>query len=135
MGVDWFVIGIESGSQRILDLIRKGTTVEQNREAIRICREVGIKVFGTFMLGLPTETPDESKATIDFINETQPALASPFWFHPIPGTGIYDYCERHDLILPEAKDYSIASTGVFVPTIKGIDYDYIKTLMPQLTGF
>lgn len=135
VGVDWFVIGIESGSQRILDLISKGTTVEQNREAIRICREVGIKVFGTFMLGLPTETPDESKATIDFINETQPALASPFWFHPIPGTGIYDYCERHDLILPEAKDYSIARTGVFVPTIKGIDYDYIKTLMPQLTGF
>ena len=134
VGVDWFVIGIESGSQRILDLIKKGTTVQQNRDAIRICRENGINVFATFMLGLPTETREESKATVDFINQNPPALASPFWFHPIPGTGIYNYCEENGLILPEAQNYTIARTGVFVPTIKGIDYDYIKTLMPKDLG-
>ena len=129
VGLDWFVIGLESGSQRLLDLIHKGTTVEQNVEAIRICRQNGIKVFGTFMLGLPTETREESKQTADFINWTMPEIASPFWFTPIPGTGLYDYCVENGLLLNENPDVSIARTGVFMPRIKGVDYDYLRQIM------
>jgi radical SAM superfamily enzyme YgiQ (UPF0313 family) len=100
--------------------------------AVEICRKHGIKVFGTFMLGLPTETRTESKATVDMINELRPELASPFWFRPIPGTGIYDYCEKNGLILESAKNSTIERTGVFMPTIKGVDYEYIRELMPQM---
>lgn len=134
VGVDWFVIGIESGSQRVLDLIHKGTTVEQNREAVRICHEYGIKVFGTFMLGLPTETNQEASQTVELIRSTGVDFASPFFFRPIPGTGIYDLCEQNDLILPETKCSTIARTGVFQPTIRGVDYDFIKGILPELGG-
>lgn len=129
VGLDWFVIGLESGSQRLLDLIHKGTTVEQNVEAIRICRQNGIKVFGTFMLGLPTETREESAQTFNFINTVMPEIASPFWYTPIPGTGLYDYCVENGLLLNENPDLSIARTGVFMPRIKGVDYDYLRQLM------
>jgi len=125
IGVDWLVIGLESGSQRILDLINKGTTVEQNILATEICQRNGIKVFGTFMLGLPTETNDEIQATMDMIYKTKPALASPFWYTPIPGTGLYDYCVTNDLILEDAKDRTIERTGRFLPTIKGVDYEFL----------
>lgn len=134
IGLDWFVVGIESGSQRLLDLIRKGTTVNQNREAVEISHRYGIKVFGTFMLGLPTETREESLATVNLIHEANIDLASPFFFLPIRGTGLYDYCERNDLILPVTKERTIARTGVFEPTIRGVDYDYINSILPQVRG-
>jgi anaerobic magnesium-protoporphyrin IX monomethyl ester cyclase len=129
IGLDWFVIGLETGSQRLLDLIRKGTTVEQNIRAAEICRKYGIKVFGTFMYGLPTETREESKATAEMIERIAPAHASPFWFTPIKGTGLHDYCVKQDLILDGVKDRTIERTGRYLPALKGVDYDYIAEVM------
>lgn len=128
VGVDWFVIGMETGSQRLLDLIEKGTTVEQNIRAGEICRKYGIKIFGTFMYGLPTETREESDATATLIARIAPELASPFWFNPIKGTKLYDYCVANDLLLEGSESRSVARTGMFRPAIKGVDYDH-------LTGF
>ena len=126
LGCDWFVIGLESGSQRILDLLQKGTTVEQNIEAARICRKHGIKIFGTYMYGLPTETKEEALATARMIDEIQPEHASPFFFSPIEGTGIYQFCKDNELLLGEGG--SVARTGVFRPAIKGVDYEYLNAL-------
>jgi anaerobic magnesium-protoporphyrin IX monomethyl ester cyclase len=134
VGVDWLVVGLESGSQRILDLIQKGTTVEQNVKAVEICRKYGIKVFGTIMYGLPTETNDEIMATVHMIERIQPAMASPFWFTPIPGTRLYDYCADNNLILDGVEGRTIARTGVFLPTIKGVDYDFLLNLTQKQLG-
>lgn len=129
IGVTWLVIGMESGSQRILDFIKKGITVEQNIEAARICRENGIKVFATHMYGLPTETNEEALATKQMIDLINPEHPSPFWFIPIEGTDLYDYCIKHDLLLGNIEDRTIARTNIFSPAIKGVDYEYIKNLM------
>jgi anaerobic magnesium-protoporphyrin IX monomethyl ester cyclase len=77
-GLDWFVIGMESGSQRLLDLIKKGTTVEQNIKAAEMCRKYGIKVFATYMYGLPTETKEEALETARMIDSilSIPALST-----------------------------------------------------------
>ena len=125
VGVDWFVIGLESGSQRILDLIQKGTTVQQNLEAAKICRKYGIKIFGTYMYGLPTETNAEALETARMIDEIAPEHPSPFYFVPIQGTSIYDFCESNDLLLDGARQ-SIARTGVFQPAIRHVDYDFLN---------
>lgn len=128
VGCDWFVIGMESGSQRILDFLKKGTTVEQNIEAARICRKHGIKIFATFMLGLPTETKAEALATTIMIDKIAPEFPSAFYFTPIEGTEIYDACRDNDLILEGAKNRTISRTGVFEPTIKGVDYTFLDRL-------
>lgn len=134
IGLDWLVIGMESGSQRLLDLIQKGTTVEQNYRAREICAKYGIKVFATLMYGLPTETPAESDMTSKMIYSMAPELASPFWYVPIPGTGLYNYCEQNDLILPETKEYTIERTGKMVPRLKGIDYGHLERILERVRG-
>ena len=128
VGCDWFVIGMESGSQRILDFLKKGTTVEQNIESARICRKYGIKVFATFMLGLPTETKAEALATAIMIDKIAPDFPSAFYFTPIEGTEIYSYCRDNDLILDSVKNRTISRTGVFQPAIKGVDYTFLDRL-------
>jgi anaerobic magnesium-protoporphyrin IX monomethyl ester cyclase len=127
VGVNWFVIGLESGSQRVLDLIKKGTTVEQNYRAAEICRKYGIKIFGTYMYGLPTETNKEVLATARMIDDIRPELASPFYFLPIPGTEVYTLCEKEGLLLGEGC--SIERTGKPNRSIKGVDYDFIDSVI------
>jgi anaerobic magnesium-protoporphyrin IX monomethyl ester cyclase len=129
IGLDWFVIGLESGSDRILNLIKKGVTVEQNLKASEICRKYGIKIFGTYMLGLPTETNDEALATMEMIDKINPEHPSPFFFTPIKGTDIYMLCEDYDLILDKTRNENISRTGVFESTIKDVDYDYLNYLL------
>lgn len=128
IGCDWFVIGMESGSQRILDFLKKGTTVEQNIEAGRICRKHGIKIFATFMMGLPTETKAEALATALMIDKIAPEFPSMFFFNPIEGTEIYSFCRENDLILDSVKDRTISRTGIFEPAIKGVDYTFLNRL-------
>lgn len=64
--------GFESGTQRILDYIRKDVTVEQNRQALIMAHEAGIKVGTTFCIGFPTETKKEILETIRFAVKVRP---------------------------------------------------------------
>lgn len=129
IGLDWVVIGLESGSQRILDLLNKGTTVEQNYRAADICRKYGLKIFGSHMFGLPTETHEEVLATVKMIKDIAPEHPSPFWFNPIRGTKIYQYCQDNNLIMDTDRD--INRTGIFVPALKGTDYPFIAEVMDK----
>jgi radical SAM superfamily enzyme YgiQ (UPF0313 family) len=59
--------GLESGSQAVLDRLGKGTTVEQGIRAVEMSHAAGIKVFGSFMVGSPGETPETVEQTIRLI--------------------------------------------------------------------
>jgi len=129
IGVNWLVIGMETGSQRMLDLIGKGTTVEQNLKAAEICHRNGINVFATIMFGLPTETNEEVDKTLAMLDKMQPQITSPFWYVPIPGTALHDYCAKENLILNTDKlQQTIERTGKFRPTLKNVDYEYLKVI-------
>lgn len=133
IGVNWLVVGMETGSQRMLDLIGKGTTVEQNIKAATICRDSGINIFATIMFGLPTETNEDIDRTVEMLYKCKPNWTSPFWYVPIPGTYLYDYCAKNDLILNDDKImHTIERTGVFRPTLKNVDYEYIKKIMNKM---
>jgi anaerobic magnesium-protoporphyrin IX monomethyl ester cyclase len=88
--------GVESGSQRLLDFIKKGITLEQVRETFRITKKVGINIRAFFMLGIPTESREESNATVAFskalkANWSQFTICTPF-----PGTALYSWCLEHE---------------------------------------
>jgi len=91
-------IGVESGSQRILNFLKKGATVKMNAEAIKNCRKVGILSHASFMIGLPTETIENLKSTINFIETYRPDLGGAGIFHPFPKTKLWDYCIEKKLI-------------------------------------
>ncbi len=82
--------GVESGSQKMLDAMKKGTTVEQNATAIKWAKEVGISVAISVVVGYPGETPELLKETIDFIRKTDPDYVYMCEAVPYPGTELYD---------------------------------------------
>ena len=89
-GLRGYFIGFESGNQRILNFLRKGTTVQSNLDAARVCRKHGLAIWANYMLGIPTETKEEAMDTVRMIREIDPDYYSPAFFTPHPGTDLYD---------------------------------------------
>jgi anaerobic magnesium-protoporphyrin IX monomethyl ester cyclase len=83
-------LGIESGSKRMLKLIRKGITKDQVRDAVSMLKRHGFKPGGYFILGLPTETKKEMYETLSFALELKLYRASFSPFLLLPGTDIYN---------------------------------------------
>ena len=132
LGLRAVIVGFESGSQRILDFIGKGTTVEQNIKAGEILHKHNIKIVGNFMIGLPTETNEEIKETIAVANKIKPTIASCSFYSPMPGSYIYEYSLKNGLILE--KDYAYLSRDPKKPKIKGIDYDFANDALYRIVG-
>lgn len=89
--------GFESGSQRILDFIRKDVTVEQNAQAIKQTRKFKIFSEGAFIIGLPTETVQDLLLTVRFINKYAPDVLHMSDYRLYPSTHLYDYCIERKL--------------------------------------
>ncbi len=128
-GLRGYFVGFESGSDRVLSFIRKGTTVEENLEAARICRKYGIKIWANYMMGLPTETKDEVMDTVRLMKEIDPDYYSPAFFTPHPGTDLYDYVVQHGL--SRITDYDSYRRNPTEPKIKGQDYAFLKWAMAE----
>lgn len=87
----WRVLyGIESGVQKNLDTLKKGTTIEQIRRAVNITSEEGIEAYGTFMFGIPGETFEEGLETIEFACSIPLDYAVFVNLTPLPGTEVYE---------------------------------------------
>jgi radical SAM superfamily enzyme YgiQ (UPF0313 family) len=128
-GLRGYFIGFESGNDRVLSFIRKGTTVEENLEAARICRKYDIKIWANYMLGLPTETKEEVMDTVRLMKEIDPDYYSPAFFTPHPGTDLYNYAVQHDL--SRITDYDSYRRNPTEPKIKGQDYEFLKWAMAE----
>lgn len=70
-GCDRLLFGAESGSPEILKRIRKGITPDMTRRAVEMTREAGIGVLASFVLGLPGETPETLRQTVEFADSLQ----------------------------------------------------------------
>ena len=128
-GLRGYFIGFESGSDRVLNFIRKGTTAEQNLEAARICRKHGIAIWANYMMGLPTETEEEVMDTVRMVRKIDPDYYSPAFFTPHPGTDLYDYVAEHDL--SRITDYDSYRRNPTEPKILGQDYDFLRWAMAE----
>lgn len=98
-------LGIESGSQRILDeILNKNVFVEQIKETFKICYEEGMETLGFIMVGAPTETPQEILDTINLIEKAEIRNLHVSIFTPFPGTRIFDYALEKRLITAKSWD-------------------------------
>lgn len=132
-GLKLMLVGFESGSQRILDLLRKGTTVEQNLNASRLLKKYGIMVGGSFMLGCPGETKEDIQTTVDLVKIMRPHFTSVAYFTPCPGSTLYDYCKEHGLSLLESYD-ELVTYAPGKPKIKGVDYAMLDRATEEIMG-
>ncbi|MFH0805678.1 MAG: radical SAM protein, partial [Patescibacteria group bacterium] len=91
-------LGLESGSQKILDLMRKQTTIEQGKNAVEIIRKNKILVHASFMIGNIGETKETARETIDFAKNLDLDNASFFITCPVPGSDLYYYARDNGFI-------------------------------------
>jgi radical SAM superfamily enzyme YgiQ (UPF0313 family) len=82
--------GLESGSQRILDLYEKRIKVEEAIDTLLLCRQHGIETTGFFMSGYPEETDEDFELTIAFAKKAKLTFASVNPLTPYPGTSLFE---------------------------------------------
>jgi len=104
-GLHLIKLGLESGNQRTLDLIRKGATVQQHEKAIRLLKEAEITVHANLMVGFPWETKKEAYHTIEWIKQLDPNQAQFSLAIPYPWTELYDMAKENGWLLVEEGDW------------------------------
>lgn len=83
-------LGVESGSPKILKMIRKGETNEDVKRALTLLREAGIRSHAFFMIGFPDESPEDIAMSKRFIQEAQPDYIEVNMVTPYPGTDLFE---------------------------------------------
>jgi len=101
--------GIESVSQKVLDLIKKGFTVQQAKDAIKTAEKLGIRTHCSFIIGLPGETVRSLNRIPKFVEETNPSgRVLPNLLDILPGTELFE----------KQEEYSIGSSFSFADVTK-----------------
>lgn len=94
----WYLLalGIESGSERVLKMMKKGIELGHVKEKIRLIKKTGLKAHGLFMLGYPGETEEDMRNTIDFAAGSGLDSVTYNIFSPLPGTKIFNKLYREN---------------------------------------
>jgi radical SAM superfamily enzyme YgiQ (UPF0313 family) len=91
-------VGYESGDQQILKNIKKGATIDMARRFTANCKKLGLTIHGDFIVGLPGETRETIRKSIDFAKELDVETIQVSIGHPYPGTEFYDHVKKNGLI-------------------------------------
>ncbi len=97
-GMSTLYYGVESGSQRVLDIMKKGITLKQAEDAVVSAKNAGLKVLTSFILGYPGETEEDINKTINFSIKLNPDYSQYSILTPFPGTPIYYELHNEGLI-------------------------------------
>jgi radical SAM superfamily enzyme YgiQ (UPF0313 family) len=117
-GCHTLYIGAESGSQKILNRIKKGIRLEQIISAVRRAKRVGLEVVLSFILGIPGETKDDIRSTIDFACKLDPDLAQFTICTPYPGTPMYDEAlENGWLAVNDWSEFTVIDPVMDLPNL------------------
>ena len=132
-------IGVESGSQEMLDHIGKNITLDDVRITVKIFKKFGIRIYNYFVIGLPWETEDTIEDTIDFAIELDSDFISFYTATPLPGTKFYEYAKENNLIdsntsfknayyYPAVKTHYLTKDQVFELHKKALKRFYLRPM-------
>jgi len=96
-------IGVESGSQYVLDKIGKKITIDNIRDTVKIFKKAKIKVYNYFVIGLPWDDEETVEQTIRLAVELDSDFISFYTATPLPGTRFYKYAQEQSLITSESS--------------------------------
>ena len=115
-------IGIESGSQELLDKMGKRITLEQIEKAIDMINKARIQIYAYYVIGLPWETKETIEKTYKFAKKLNTQFASFYTATALLGTKFYDYVKKNRLgeinyekpyFIPTVKSYSLTSEEIY----------------------
>ena len=121
-GCDLVSMGIESGSQEILDKIGKAITIEQVKEAVRLLNKAKIQIYAYYVIGLPWETKETIEKTYKLARELNTQFATFNTATALMGSKFYEYVQKNRLgdinyespyVYPSVKSYELSSEEIF----------------------
>jgi hopanoid biosynthesis associated radical SAM protein HpnJ len=133
-GLRLLLVGYESGDDQILVNIKKGLLTKTARRFSEDCRKLGIKVHGTFILGLPGETRETIEKTIEYAKEVNPLTIQVSLAAPYPGTALYKEAVENGW-LEENKAANLVSAGGVQLAAIGYPHLSRKEIYHQLERF
>ena len=127
--------GVEGGTQKSIDTVKKDTTIEVIKTAFQLCRKNKIETRAYMMLGLPNSTIEDDLATINFAKELNPDWAQFTICTPYPGTQMYDTALASGEVISQDRDnyqtWSGYSEHELVWTPQGRTSEEIKNLQKK----
>jgi len=99
-GCEYILMGVESGSQKTLNFVKKGIRVEKIRNIFDIIDQLKIRIAASFILDLPTEREEDLRKTIKLAESFNGILTAGF-YQPYPGTELYDYVIKNKIFYPQ----------------------------------
>jgi hopanoid biosynthesis associated radical SAM protein HpnJ len=103
-GCRLLIVGYESGDEQILKNIKKGATIEGARRFTKDAHNLGLTIHGDFIVGLPGETRDSLRNTINFAKQLDVETIQVSLGHAYPGTEFYDYAKENNLVQLKMSD-------------------------------
>jgi len=117
-GFDTLSFGIETGSERMAQVIQKGETVARNVQAVLQAHAFGFRTAGTFIIGFPTETAEDRKQTIDLAMSLPLDIVRINIGIPYPGTPFYDMVKSSLIVSEGWGNFNVVSPLVTGPFAK-----------------
>jgi radical SAM superfamily enzyme YgiQ (UPF0313 family) len=116
-GLRLLLVGYESGDDQILLNIKKGLNTAMAKRFSEDCRKLGIKVHGTFILGLPGETRETMEKTIEYAKEINPHTIQVSLAAPYPGTALYKEAVENGWLEENRAANLVSAAGVQLAAI------------------
>jgi len=121
-GCSLLSMGIESGSQELLDKMGKKITLEQIKNTVSMVNKAGIQIYAYYVIGLPWETKETLKKTFNFAKKLNTQYASFYTATALKGTKFFDYINKNRLgeinyekpyIFPSVKSYELTNQEIY----------------------
>lgn len=128
------IVGYESGNQQVLNNIKKGIALKQAEDFTRSAKQLGLRIFGCFMIGLPGDTKGSIEDTFQFAKKLGPDMVFFQQAVPFPGTEFYEWAKYNGYL--RTQDYSkwFDETGRLDTLVDqpGLNGDDIKKIRENL---
>jgi radical SAM superfamily enzyme YgiQ (UPF0313 family) len=121
--------GIESGSQRVLDVVKREVRIPKMRQTLRMTQEAGIRTKGYLMIGHPTEGLDSLAEDVEFLKQVELDMCQITKFTPYPGTPAYPTIRNYGTF-DEDWEQMNAMSFCFMP--RGLSEDVLETYFDHL---
>jgi hopanoid biosynthesis associated radical SAM protein HpnJ len=127
-GCRLLIVGFESGDPQILKNIKKGATVERAREFVKDCHDLGLIIHADFILGLPGETKQSIRNTIDFAKTLDCETIQVSIAHAYPGTEFYDFAAKNGFITNQKMEDDMGHQMAHIE-YPGLPVEYVMEMV------
>ena len=122
--------GIEAGTQRVLNLMKKNIKIEDIENAVRLTKKVGIEITGHVIVGYPGETKDDILSTMKLLKKLDLDFIQVYCCVPFPGSSLYEEAKKSGLLT--STDWSMYEQNFSVINTADLSAQEVMTLREEM---